>query len=137
MLVSPHHDDEDIERQLLAYAEGYAISVGARVLQAVVEPDNGRAITFYREQGFAQAGRDPLELVLPQSSDRAKWPRPARPVRTIPLVLQCLVLNASFEPLNVCSVRRAHVLVFKGKAEVIEQSIGLSARRRRSSPGRT
>lgn len=32
-----------------------------------------------------------------------------------------LVLNASYEPLNVCSVRRAHVLVFKGKAEVIEQ----------------
>jgi 5-methylcytosine-specific restriction endonuclease McrA len=34
--------------------------------------------------------------------------------------VQVLVLNASFEPLNVCSVRRAHVLVFKGKAEVIE-----------------
>src|ERR687892_1599267 len=34
---------------------------------------------------------------------------------------QVLVLNASYEPLNVTSVRRAHVLVFKGKAEVIEQ----------------
>ena len=34
---------------------------------------------------------------------------------------QVLVLNASFEPLNVCSVRRAHVLVFKGKAELIEE----------------
>lgn len=34
---------------------------------------------------------------------------------------QVLVLNASFEPLNVTSVRRAHVLVFKGKAEVIEK----------------
>jgi 5-methylcytosine-specific restriction endonuclease McrA len=33
---------------------------------------------------------------------------------------QVLVLNASYEPLNVCSVKRAHVLVFKGKAEVIE-----------------
>src|SRR5919108_4432860 len=33
---------------------------------------------------------------------------------------QVLVLNASYEPLNVCSVRRAHVLVYKGKAEVIE-----------------
>jgi 5-methylcytosine-specific restriction endonuclease McrA len=32
-----------------------------------------------------------------------------------------LVLNASYEPLNVCTVRRAHVLVFKGKAEVIEE----------------
>jgi len=36
-------------------------------------------------------------------------------------VQHVLVLNASFEPLNVCTVRRAHVLVFKGKAEVIEQ----------------
>jgi 5-methylcytosine-specific restriction endonuclease McrA len=36
-------------------------------------------------------------------------------------VQQVLVLNASYEPLNVCSVRRAHVLVFKGKAEVIEK----------------
>jgi 5-methylcytosine-specific restriction endonuclease McrA len=35
-------------------------------------------------------------------------------------VQQVLVLNASYEPLNVCSVRRAHVLVWKGKAEVIE-----------------
>jgi 5-methylcytosine-specific restriction endonuclease McrA len=35
-------------------------------------------------------------------------------------VRQVLVLNASYEPLNVCSLRRAHVLVFKGKAEVIE-----------------
>jgi 5-methylcytosine-specific restriction endonuclease McrA len=35
-------------------------------------------------------------------------------------VQQVLVLNASYEPLNVCSVRRAHVLVHKGKAEVVE-----------------
>lgn len=34
---------------------------------------------------------------------------------------QVLVLNASYEPLNVCSVRRAHVLVYKGKAEVVER----------------
>ena len=33
---------------------------------------------------------------------------------------EVLVLNASYEPLNVCTVRRAHVLVFKGKAEVLE-----------------
>jgi 5-methylcytosine-specific restriction endonuclease McrA len=36
-------------------------------------------------------------------------------------VQQVLVLNASYEPLNVCTVRRAHVLVYKGKAEVIEE----------------
>src|ERR1044072_1601041 len=34
---------------------------------------------------------------------------------------QVLVLNASYEPLNVTSVRRAYVLVFKGKAEVVEE----------------
>jgi 5-methylcytosine-specific restriction endonuclease McrA len=31
-----------------------------------------------------------------------------------------LVLNASYEPLNVCTVRRAYVLVYKGKAELLE-----------------
>ena len=36
-------------------------------------------------------------------------------------VQQVLVLNASYEPLNVCSVRRAHVLVYKGKAELVER----------------
>src|SRR2546430_16988344 len=34
---------------------------------------------------------------------------------------QVLVLNASYEPLNVTTVRRAHVLVYKGKAEVTEE----------------
>src|SRR4051794_826446 len=38
-----------------------------------------------------------------------------------PRVQHVLVLNASYEPLNVCSVRRAHVLVYKGKAEVVER----------------
>jgi len=33
-----------------------------------------------------------------------------------------LVLNASFEPINVCTVRRAAVLVLKDKAEVLEES---------------
>ena len=37
-----------------------------------------------------------------------------------PAVERVLVLNASYEPLNVCSLRRAHVLVWKGKAEVLE-----------------
>ena len=30
-----------------------------------------------------------------------------------------LLLNANFEPLNVCSTRRAIGLVFKGKAEML------------------
>jgi len=32
-----------------------------------------------------------------------------------------LVLNATYEPINVCTVRRAAVLVLKQKAEVLEQ----------------
>ena len=35
-------------------------------------------------------------------------------------VERVLVLNASYEPLNVCSLRRAHVLVWKGRAEILE-----------------
>ena len=31
-----------------------------------------------------------------------------------------LVLNQNYEPLNVCNVRRAMVLVLRGKAEVLE-----------------
>ena len=35
-----------------------------------------------------------------------------------------LVLNQNYEPLNVCNVRRAIVLVFDGKAEVLETRAG-------------
>ena len=35
-------------------------------------------------------------------------------------VERVLVLNASYEPLNVCTLRRAHVLVWKGRAEIVE-----------------
>ena len=35
-----------------------------------------------------------------------------------------LVLNASYEPINVCTLKRAAVLVLKEKAEVLEQSRG-------------
>ena len=33
-----------------------------------------------------------------------------------------LVLNASYEPINVCTVRRAAVLVLKNRAEIVERS---------------
>ena len=36
-----------------------------------------------------------------------------------------LVLNASYEPLNVCTVRRALVLLLKEKAEVLEHGEGV------------
>jgi 5-methylcytosine-specific restriction endonuclease McrA len=36
-----------------------------------------------------------------------------------------LVLNATYEPINVCTVRRATVLVLKSKAEVVERGKGM------------
>ncbi len=35
-----------------------------------------------------------------------------------------LVLNASYEPINVCTVRRAAILVLKARAEVLENGAG-------------
>ena len=35
---------------------------------------------------------------------------------------QVLVLNQNYEPLNICNIRRALVLVIMGKAEVLEQN---------------
>jgi 5-methylcytosine-specific restriction endonuclease McrA len=35
-----------------------------------------------------------------------------------------LVLNASYEPINVCTVRRATVLIFKARAEMLEEGEG-------------
>jgi len=38
--------------------------------------------------------------------------------------LPVLVLNQSYEPLNICRVRRAVVLVYRGKAEMLENGTG-------------
>jgi ribosomal protein S18 acetylase RimI-like enzyme len=65
LLVSPRHEHEGVGRQLLDYAQGYAISRGATALQVVVEPGNRRALDFYRGRGFAAAGEDVYELLLP------------------------------------------------------------------------
>ena len=66
LLVSPHHEHEGIGRQLVEYAEGFAISEGAVRLQIVVEPDNRRALDFYERRSFAPIAEDVLELALPQ-----------------------------------------------------------------------
>lgn len=65
LLVSPAYDDAQVEARLLEWAEGYAISLGARSLQAVVEVDNRAAVAFYRERGFAWVEAGLVELVLP------------------------------------------------------------------------
>jgi ribosomal protein S18 acetylase RimI-like enzyme len=67
LCVHPAHEEEGIGRQLLDWAEGYAISIGAPRLEIVVEDGNERASAFYRRRGFAPAGPDLLELVLPQA----------------------------------------------------------------------
>jgi ribosomal protein S18 acetylase RimI-like enzyme len=66
LLVSPRHEHEGVGRQLVEYAEGFAISEGAARLQIVVEPDNRRALDFYARRSFVRADDDVLELSLPQ-----------------------------------------------------------------------
>ena len=68
LFVSPEHEAEGIGRQLLEWAEGYAISERAARLEVVVEADNRRALDFYRGRGFSEAGENLLELRLPQAS---------------------------------------------------------------------
>ncbi|MGH3033368.1 MAG: GNAT family N-acetyltransferase [Gaiellaceae bacterium] len=66
LFVSPEHEAEGVGRQLIEYAEGFAISQRARTLQVVVEAGDRRALAFYQGRGFAPAGEDILELILPQ-----------------------------------------------------------------------
>jgi GNAT superfamily N-acetyltransferase len=66
LLVSPVHEGEGVGRQLLDYAEGYAISTGAIRLQVVVEDDNRRARDFYCSRGFVARSGEIFELLLPQ-----------------------------------------------------------------------
>jgi len=67
LFVSPEHEAEGVGRQLLEWAEGYAISERATRLQVVVEAENRRALDFYRGRGFTEAGENLLELHLPES----------------------------------------------------------------------
>jgi ribosomal protein S18 acetylase RimI-like enzyme len=66
LLVSPAHEAEGVGRQLFEFAEGFAISQGARSLRAVVEGENRSAVAFYRSRGFVPSEGDLFELILPQ-----------------------------------------------------------------------
>jgi GNAT superfamily N-acetyltransferase len=68
LFVSPEHEAEGIGRQLLEWAEGYAISERAAKLEVVVEAENRRALDFYGGRGFTEAGENLLELRLPEAS---------------------------------------------------------------------
>jgi ribosomal protein S18 acetylase RimI-like enzyme len=67
LCVHPAHEAEGIGGQLLEWAEGYAIAAGVDELEIVVEPDNERALAFYRRRGFAPTSADVHVLVLPQA----------------------------------------------------------------------
>ena len=45
-----------------------------------------------------------------------------------------LVLNQNYEPLNICNVRRAFVLVFDGKAEILETQASMLQSASRAFP---
>ena len=66
LFVTPEHQAEGVGRQLLEFAEGYAIFEGASRLQVVVEAGNVRAESFYRARGFVPVSESLLELVLPE-----------------------------------------------------------------------
>jgi 5-methylcytosine-specific restriction endonuclease McrA len=61
-----------------------------------------------------------------EPGDTEPGPRLARaragpPVQRRSPTRRVLVLNASYEPINVCTVRRAAVLILKNRAEVLEK----------------
>jgi 5-methylcytosine-specific restriction endonuclease McrA len=64
--------------------------------------------------------------VVSVAGARAARSGPGRPDATAGRLAgsRVLVLNATYEPINVCTVRRAAVLVLKAKAEVIERTDG-------------
>ena len=67
LFVSPEHEAEGIGRQLLEFAEGYAIWRRAESLRVVVAESDRRALAFYRGRGFVPVEENLLELVLPRS----------------------------------------------------------------------
>jgi 5-methylcytosine-specific restriction endonuclease McrA len=56
------------------------------------------------------------------------------PVARRPGPSRVLVLNASYEPINVCTVRRATVLVLKERAELLERGEGALRSERLTMP---
>jgi GNAT superfamily N-acetyltransferase len=66
LFVSPEHEAEGVGRQLLEFAEGYAIYERALALRVVVADEDERALRFYRGRGFVPVAPNLLELLLPQ-----------------------------------------------------------------------
>ena len=71
---------------------------------------------------FGQTGRPPRPKPLPEARGDKRPAGSLPPAVRKPTIMQepVLVLNATFEPINVTAVRRAMVLMFKGVAQAEE-----------------
>jgi 5-methylcytosine-specific restriction endonuclease McrA len=69
-----------------------------------------------------QSGRPPRPRTAPDAQDEKCPPGVVRPAARKPAIMQdpVLVLNATFEPINVTAVRRAMALMIKGVAQAEE-----------------
>lgn len=81
-----------------------------------------------RKKGTAKAagrqsrnGRPAVAAPAPDHDDNGAGPRRRGAALPGRLTAPVLVLNLNYVPVNVCTVRRAIVLVAKGKAEMLEQ----------------
>ena len=71
---------------------------------------------------FGQGGKSHRLKVQPEARVEKRPPGAVRPYARKPAIMQepVLVLNATFEPINVTAVRRAMVLMIKGVAQAEE-----------------
>ena len=67
----------------------------------------------------AQAGRPAYALGADQEAEKSSVPRTGLTREPV------LVLNLNYVPINICNVRRAIILVGKGKAELLENHRGV------------
>ena len=87
---------------------------------ALTDPRVAEAIGELRTK--AGVGADPRLL---SGLPRARTPRRSHlPLQSPGTMARVLVLNATYEPINVCTLRRAAVLLLKEKAELLEQREG-------------
>src|ERR1700730_15834530 len=73
-------------------------------------------------KSFGQLGRPPRPRTSPEALGDKRLPGVKPPIARKPAIMQdpVLVLNATFEPINVTAVRRAMVLMIKGVAQAEE-----------------
>src|ERR1700674_6012096 len=90
-------------------------------------------------KSIVQSGRLHRSKILPETRGEKRPPGAVPPALRKPAIMQepVLVLNATFEPINVTAVRRAMVLMLKGvaQAEEINHTKVHSATRALAVPG--